>query len=339
MRNEQLIRQHRILQLLEQSRYGRTLKEIRNDLVERMGLDSLSTRSVRRDLEALQASGFDVAGYDAPPPKMKVWKLGPTFRGPIKLNVSATELLALSLGRDLLLPLAGTPFWTAIESFWNNLKDALPAPVWQHYDKARRLMSVRGIAAKSYARWEGMLTNLQRAIQQHRVTEIEYQSLGKAATTRRIEPYGLIYYHPSIYVVAGFVGAPRGTARIRHLKLDRSKKAKVLDDYFTPPADFDLGEHFSGSLGIFSGEAPRTYKVRISAFAAPWVREDPWHPDQKIVERADGGIELSVAAAHDLDILPRVLALGTEAELLSPKESRLALAETVRKMHAKYEGK
>ena len=33
-RNEQLIRQHKILQILERVRYGKTLEELRDDLVE-----------------------------------------------------------------------------------------------------------------------------------------------------------------------------------------------------------------------------------------------------------------------------------------------------------------
>ena len=52
-RNEQLIRQHKLLQILERFRFGRTLTELRDELVEELGLTSLHTRSVRRDLEAL----------------------------------------------------------------------------------------------------------------------------------------------------------------------------------------------------------------------------------------------------------------------------------------------
>ena len=38
-RNEQLIRQHKIIQILERSRFGRTLDEIRDDLVDELGED------------------------------------------------------------------------------------------------------------------------------------------------------------------------------------------------------------------------------------------------------------------------------------------------------------
>ena len=52
-RNEQLIRQHKLLELLERYRFGRTLVELRDEVVDELGLTSLHTRSIRRDLEAL----------------------------------------------------------------------------------------------------------------------------------------------------------------------------------------------------------------------------------------------------------------------------------------------
>ena len=59
-RNEQLIRQHRILQILERTRFGQTVEEVRDALVEELGLQSLHERSVTRDLKALQKAGIDV---------------------------------------------------------------------------------------------------------------------------------------------------------------------------------------------------------------------------------------------------------------------------------------
>ena len=141
-RNEQLIRQHKILQILERSRFGRTLDEIRDDLVEELGLSSLHTRSVRRDLLALQAAGIDVDVHSVQ--RGKVWKLGPLAKGAHKITATSTELIALSLGRDLLHPLAGTPFWQGIESFWNKVQEELPEGVRSHYEKYRQILKVLG---------------------------------------------------------------------------------------------------------------------------------------------------------------------------------------------------
>ena len=334
-RNEQLIRQHKILQILERYRFGRLLEEIRDDVVDELGLSSLHTRTLRRDLEALQAAGLDVDSHLTG--RGRVWKLGPGVRGVHKINASATELIALSLGRDLLYPLAGTPFWQAIESFWNKMRDQLPDSVWKHYQKYRSTLFVVGTPAKSYEAQHGIIKTLHRCILEHRLAEIEYQPPGKELRKREIEPYAVVYYQSSLYIIAGAHELPADAEnRIRHFKLDRFRRATALDKWFKIPDSFDLRQHLACSLGIFSGGRSRNFRIRISALAAPWVREDPWHPDQKIEHGSDGSLVLTVKAAHELEIIPRVLALGPEAELLAPRSARRAMAEMVGKLAAQY---
>lgn len=335
-RNEQLIRQHRLLQILERSRFGQTLNEIRDDLVDELGLTSLHTRTVRRDLEALQAAGIDIVDDEVQ--RGRVWKFGPMAKGAHKITASSTELIALSLGRDLLFPLAGTPFWLGIESFWSKVQEELPPAVWSHYEDYRQILKVLGTPAKSYAEHHGIMKTLNRAMLEHRVVEIEYQSLSKPLATRRIEPYSVVFYQSSLYIIAAAHEVSAGAEdRIRHWKLDRFKKATALDLWYKPEKDFDLDEYVSASMGIFSGEQAREFVIRVSNYAARWIREDPWHPEQKIEEQPDGGITLTVKASHDLEIIPRVLALGSEAELISPEGAREKMATMIRDMSKQYQ--
>jgi predicted DNA-binding transcriptional regulator YafY len=334
-RNEQLIRQHKILQILERTRFGKTLEEIRDDLVGELGLTSLHVRTVRRDLEALQAAGIDVASHDSP--RGKVWKFGPQAKEATPITASVTELIALSLSRDLLYPLAGTPFWQGIETFWNKIKDALPEGVWNHYEKYRRVLYVRGMPAKSYESHHGILSTISRAIMEHRVVEVEYQKPEvETPQTRKIEPYAVVFYQSSLYIVAGACEMPPGDDRIRHFKLDRFKKATALDEWFKPPDGFDPREHLDRTLGIFSAEELQEFRIRVSPRAARWVMEDPWHEDQVVEPMADGGIVLKVKAGHEMDVIPRVLTLGDQAEVLEPESCRQAIADIVEKMASLY---
>ena len=234
--------------------------------------------------------------------------------------------------------LAGTPFWIGIESFWSKIRESLPSSVWEHYQKFRDILHVLGLPAKSYAKHQGTLKTINRAILEHRVLEIAYQPLGQnQPSTRRVEPHGIALYQGSLYVIADACEVVGGDERLRHLKLDRFRKAVALDEWFKPRPDFHIERYLRESIGIFGGGKTRDFRIRISAFAAPWVEEDPWHPDQTIEKQEDGSVILSVQAAHDLDVIPRVLTLGAEAELLSPASARALVAETVQKMHAKYQ--
>ncbi len=334
-RNEQLIRQHKILQILERYRFGRLLEEIRNELVDELGLTSLHQRTVRRDLDALQSAGIDVAVHDEQ--RGRVWKLGDQSKGAHKISVSSTELIALSLSRELLHPLAGTTFWQGIETFWNKLQDQLPDSVWDHYDKYRQVLHVLGTPAKTYAKQHGVLKSINRGILEHRIVEVEYQPIGKPASIRRIEPYAVVFYQSSLYILAAAHELPEDQDRIRHLKLDRFRKATALDEWFKPVEEEEVDRRLGESMGVFGGGKPRNFKIRISALAAPWVLEDPWHSKQEVQRRKDGSIVLVVQAAHDLEVIPRVLALGGEAEVLAPASCRRAIAETIRKMADPYD--
>jgi predicted DNA-binding transcriptional regulator YafY len=53
--------------------------------------------------------------------------------------------------------------------------------------------------------------------------------------------------------------------------------------------------------------------------------------------QSDGSVILTVRAAHELEIIPRVLALGTEAELLSPESSRKQLAAMLKQAAEQYQ--
>lgn len=333
-RNEQLIRQHKILQVLERVRFGKTLAELKADVTDELGIDSLHDRTLRRDLAALQSAGIDVAVHDSA--RGKIWKLGPRAKASTRINVSVTELIALSLGRQLLHPLAGTPFWRGIETFWHKVQEEIPESVLKHYDKFRRTLRVLGMPAKSYEKQHGLIKVINRAIVENRRLKIRYQSLGKPPRDRMIEPYAIVLFQSSLYIIAAACEIEDPDSRVRTWKLDRFSKARVQDEWFTIPDDVDMDRFVGNSLGIFIGNRPRNFKIRIGPHAARWVSEDPWHPDQQIKPLVDGGIELTVKAAHDLAIIPRVLSLGADAEIVSPASVRKQMAEIVQQLAKRY---
>jgi len=169
-RNEQLIRQHKVLQILERVRFGKTLQELHDDVTEELGLQSLHTRTLRRDLEALQAAGFDVDSHDSP--RGKIWKMGPMAKTATHISFSSTELIALSLGRELMLPLTGTQFGSGIESFWKKVREEVPESVLGHYEKYRKTFRVQGLPIKSYESKQGIIKTINRGILEHRILEV-----------------------------------------------------------------------------------------------------------------------------------------------------------------------
>jgi len=325
-RNEQLIRQHKLLQALERTRFGSTLRELRDSLIEDLGLSSLHTRTLRRDIEALQSAGIDIVNEELQ--RGKVWKLGPNAKHAYTITATATELVALSLGRELLAPLSGTFIGQGISSFWKRVQEEVPDSVWQHYQRCRQTLFITGTPSKSYESHQGFLKTLERCVVQHRWCEIEYSSLQHEASTRRIAPRAIVFYHSSLYVIAH---QDTPDSNPRHWKLDRISGVEALDAYFSP-SDEDFHDYLDSGIGIFASEGTTVYEIRLSSAAAKWVAEEPWHPRQELEQLGDGGTLLKVPAHHDMEVIPRVLGFCANAEILHPASCRKAMIELLGNM-------
>ena len=331
-RNDQLIRQHRLLQVLERTRFGYTLSELRSTLMDELGLTSLHTRTLRRDIEALQASGIDVESHDME--RGRVWLLGEASQTAYQINATATELLALSVGRELMNPLKGTFIGQGITSFWNRVQEVVPENIWQHYEKIRRILFVSGTPVKTYENHRGVLKTLERAILQHRWCQIEYSSLRQENARRRISPRAIVFHNASLYVIAE--AGDDGSEFSRHWKLDRINSATLSDEYFEPN-DEDYHDYLETGVGIYANESANVYEIELTGNGVKWIEEEPWHPDQTLIRGEGGSLILKVPGNHDMEIIPRVLAFGEHAKVISPKRCQKVIMEIIAKLASSYE--
>ena len=92
-RSDQLSRQWKIIQTLISSRFGRSVTELATDL-------QCHTRTVYRDLEALQAAGFPV--YTDRTGGKNLWCLLDSAKHSIPIPFSLPELMALYFSRDMM---------------------------------------------------------------------------------------------------------------------------------------------------------------------------------------------------------------------------------------------
>src|SRR6185295_17396299 len=116
MRNAEVIRQWTILRDLESSR-----RVTIDDLASRTGV---TTRTIRRDLEALQAAGFPL--YDEVHDGRKYWTLDErAFKRLDATGFTIAELSALYFSRTLVECLAATPFRQDVRNGFDKLAAAL----------------------------------------------------------------------------------------------------------------------------------------------------------------------------------------------------------------------
>ena len=114
-RNAEVIRQWTILREIETARAsGATI----DDLAQ---LCDVTTRTIRRDLEALQAAGFPLYDDRSSDDGKTRWRVnGQAFKG-LSAGLTMAELCALYFSRTLVESLSGTPFRSDVESAFEKL--------------------------------------------------------------------------------------------------------------------------------------------------------------------------------------------------------------------------
>ena len=145
-------------------------------------------------------------------------------------------------------------------------------------------------------------------------------------------------HQSSIYVIAAAPEVTEASERLRNWKLDRFQLATVTDEYFKPDPDVDVAKFLTKSIGIFSGDSSTKVTMTLGPRSAAYLREDPWHPDQDLqpIDGEPNQYRLIVPASHPRELLPKVLSLGADAEVISPPEYRQAVADVVAQLAPKY---
>src|SRR5712691_8557992 len=118
-RNAEVIRQWTILREIENARAaGVTIDELASTC-------DVTTRTIRRDLQALEEAGFPLFDDRSAEDGRTRWSInGQAFRG-LVAGLTVSELSALYFSRTLLESLSGTPFRADVETAFEKLTSGL----------------------------------------------------------------------------------------------------------------------------------------------------------------------------------------------------------------------
>ena len=317
-RNAEVIRQWSILRDLESSR-RLTIDEMAN----RTGV---TTRTIRRDLEALQAAGFPL--YDESHEGKKYWTLEQrAFRRLDDTAFTLAELSALYFSRTLLECLASTPFQQDVGRAFDKLAAALTPGMRQFLDRlplaiqakaepgARKAESPGGpvVEAKQTASRGTKIAQLLDAILTHRRVSMKYDSFSsKRRKEYSIEPHRLVFAQGGLYLVA-FVPEYGG---MRTFAVDRVLSVSLTEHRFEPHELED--EMFAHSLGVNQGTPPERIEIVFDPGIAPYVKERMWHDSQELRDESDGSVRIVLQVSNDWALRSWVLGFGALARVISP---------------------
>ncbi len=321
-RNDQITRQWHLLRRLEGST-GLTLPE----LVESVPHDyPKNSRTVRRDLEALEAAGFPLVSERHN--GQTRWRLMEGFRDIPALGFSATELMSLLLSRNLLKPLEGTEIQSSLSSALSKASAALPPQGHEYVRAMEQIFSVGLGPHKSYRQHKNTIDTISQAIDKRRTAQMRYYSASRDQTSRReVDPYHLWFAGGGLYLIA-YCHLRKD---VRLFAVERIRSITLTDHPYQMPLGFNVQEYVQDALNIMRGRRIDV-ELLFSKKAAAWVKDKSWHPSQELVLLKDGRLKLTLKVADNEELVGWILSFGSQVKVVHPEMLRMKAKEEARKI-------
>jgi predicted DNA-binding transcriptional regulator YafY len=326
-RNAEVIRQWTILREIERSRnIGVTIDDLAS-------LCGVTTRTIRRDLQALEEAGFPLYDNKAHDDGRTRWSInGQAFKG-LSAGLTLSELCALYFSRTVVESLAGTPFRDDVESAFDKLAANLTPHMRGFLDQLPRVLATKGDARKrGDPRQQQIIARALEATIHLRQARITYYSKSSDRTKDYVvHPYRLAYAQGGLYLLA-FVTE---YDEVRTFAVERISDLSLLEERFTPVEDLPETA-FPHSLGVHSGP-PEHVEIEFQAEVADYVRARQWHASQQIRETPSGGLAVSLDVCLDRSLRSWILSFGPFARVMAPEGLAQSIARELADATAQYE--
>jgi len=274
---------------------------------------SCHSRTVYRDLEALQIEGFPI--YTEKKDGKTVWCILETAKKKAPIPLSLSELMALYFGRDMLNVLKNTIFYDSLKSLFSKIKTTLPVEYIAFLEQFEKNIKVGQHPYKLYTGFKETLNKVNLAIEAKKYVDLSYFTMSRNKNTRRkVAPYNIWFFDSTFYLV----GLCMKREEIRTFAFDRIRSLELTGESFDRPDDFSVEEYMRPSFGVFHGE-PTKVKIWFAPEAAGYVKEKIWHESQIISDQKDGSVIFEAEVAGIAEIKIWIMGWGAKAKVLEPE--------------------
>jgi len=321
-RNDQITRQWYLLKLLDGSQ-GRSLQDLAESVPDDYPKNS---RTLRRDLEALEAVGFPLITERRN--GVTRWRLMEGFRDIPALGFSATELMALLLSRSLLKPLEGTEIAESLDSALSKASAALP-PQGHEYVRAMEQMFTVGLGPhKSYRAHKQTIDLISRAIDTRHTVQMRYYSASRDGISRReVDPYHLWFAAGGLYLIA-FCHRRK---EVLLFAVERIRSLTLTDHPYQMPLGFNVQEYVQDALNVMRGRR-MDVELLSTRKAAAWVKDKIWHPSQNNQLLKAGRLKMRVTVADNDELVGWILSFASQVKVVAPEALRAKVREEAKKI-------
>ena len=326
MRNAEVIRQWQVLREIEARRTGVTIHELARST-------RVSTRTIRRDLQALQEAGFAVFD-EGEENETKRWRLDSQPFRALQNGLTVSDIAALYLSRALVEAIPGWPLAVELRAAFEKIEASLNERMREFLATLPQVLSAKGGPGGGPAAGESIdvTRRLLEATRSRHVVTMRYFSASRNRSKNyEVQPYRLALASGGVYLV-GWVPAYNA---FRTFAVGRIERLLVSEETFRRTRELP-DNLFSQSMGVFWGD-PERIELEFEARVAPFVRGRVWHESQTITELADGGLHVSLEVSNDWALRSWLLGFGASVRVIQPKALAASLREEFQRAVSVYE--
>jgi predicted DNA-binding transcriptional regulator YafY len=185
-----------------------------------------------------------------------------------------------------------------------------------------------------------IILQLIQAMEDKKVCKLTYKRpMATRAKTYYIKPLKIFSHKDTIYLharMAKYPGKPYKEPDFDPLlAIHRMKSIDITDRFFEFPKDYNFEKAFNKNFGVIKEDA-FDVEVEFSGYAAAYVSERIWSPDQKIVKK-NGTTKLKFSASSEPELISWVLSFGDEAKVMKPKWLIKGIKNQFRAMNNAYQ--
>jgi predicted DNA-binding transcriptional regulator YafY len=310
--------------LLLQARGRMTAEQLATEL-------EVSVRTIYRDLDALSAAGVPIYTERGPGGGCALLdSYRTTLTGLTQDQVRALFMLGIPA------PLAELGLGQELRAALIKLAAALPASRRAEEERVRGRIHLDSVAWFQTAEPVPYLQTIQRAVWADRRLHVVYQLPFDTRAEWLVDPYGLVAKASTWYLVCGRGG------HVRSLRVSRVLDARLVDQAFERPADFDLVAFWKAWCATVESRRPSYLAtVRLAPALIPWLPGLFGEQIRDAIDQADsadasGWITLDLPFETLEDARGRLLALGGAVEVLHPPALRDSVQDYARQIASRY---
>ncbi len=242
------------------------------------------------------------------------------------LKLTNNEILALYLAARLLSRHSdehNPHVVKALEKLADTVRVRAPL-IAQHIDQAALAVRSRRIR-QDYVE---ALEALTQGWAERKKVWLRYRSSGNTVTERTFAPY---FIEPSGIGYACYViGHDDLRNALRTLKIERIAEARVIEDHFTIPPEFDPQRQMANAWGvIWRDQGDIEVVLHFAPSVVPRVKESTWHHSQQITDLPDGSCLFTVQVGSTLEMKPWIRGWGAAVVVEQPDDLRAEIAAEV----------